>query len=499
MNNILEYLEASAEKYPEKTAISDKNCKITFAELRSKVKRLAALLVQTTAAKGRAVAVIANRTADTAVSFLGVAASGNYYVAIDPEAPTEKINAILADSEAVCIIGREENRVKALDYLFGGAFIAVDILPEKEYTPDYTATQEDTPLYMVYTSGSTGKPKGILKSHGAYINYIDSFQQHFQIENSVIIGNQTPFFFDASAKDLYLMLKIGATLEILPQELFMFPVKLIQYMNERKISYISWVPSALSIVTQLNTFQEIVPEYLKYVFFVGEVFPMKQLNKWIHALPDLRYTNLYGSSEIAGVCCCFDVLGSFADDAVLPIGKALPGFEVFLIKDGKIIQSPNTAGEICISGKSLALCYYHDEEKTGKSFVRMQVPSGKVSRCFLTGDLAYYDENGNLVFVSRKDFQIKHMGHRIELGEIETAANALEGIQRTCCLYHSLKNKIVLFCQLSEDSIKTRQDILAMLKGRLSSYMLPNKIVIMDRLPLNANGKIDRQELKNHL
>ena len=147
---------------------------------------------------------------------------------------------------------------------------------------------------------------------------------------------------------------------------------------------------------------------------------------------------------------------------------------------------------------ALALEYFKDSEKTSKSFIMHDFGEGPV-RCFKTGDLAQYDEEGNLIFAARTDFQIKHMGRRIELGEIESVANALEEVNRCCCLYNSEKKKIILFCELAEGYNLKGLDIKHILREKLSSYMLPNKVNILDHLPINQNGKIDRQALKAQL
>lgn len=352
---------------------------------------------------------------------------------------------------------------------------------------------------MVYTSGSTGKPKGVLKSHGAVVSYLEAFTAQYPFGPDEVMGNQTPFFFDASAKDFYLMMKTGATLEILPTEYFSFPVQLVRYLNEKRVTFISWVPTALCIVTQLNTFVEVKPETLRRVFFVGEVFPRKQLDKWRSALPHLEFVNLYGSSELAGVCCHYPVQDDLPEGAPLPLGKPLSNCHLWLMDGGEMVTQPNRVGEIHISSPALALGYYNDPEKTAASFVQARLPDGSFGRTFKTGDMASYDANGDLVFAARLDFQIKHLGRRIELGEIEAVADELPEIQRCCCLYNSEKRQIVLFCQLDPACPRTPKDIRKALKGMLTDYMLPGKVIIMDALPLNANGKIDRQLLKNQL
>ena len=178
------------------------------------------------------------------------------------------------------------------------------------------------------------------------ISFLETYRERFDFSAEEVIGNQTPFFFDASAKDLYLMLGTGASIEIIPTQRFALPTELMLFMNEKKITFASWVPTAISLVAQLSPFSMILPEYLKRLFFVGEVMPMKHLNKWRKALPDLTCVNLYGSSETAGIICCYEVKGEFADTDVLPIGKPLANTRIYLLDGDQIITQPGQIGEI---------------------------------------------------------------------------------------------------------------------------------------------------------
>ncbi|MCQ2485166.1 MAG: AMP-binding protein [Clostridia bacterium] len=492
MTNVLSYLEHAATSFPEKTAVALDDKRVTFSELMHLSKKMGAVIAES-GIKNCAVGVIAERDIDTIALFFGVVYSENFYVPIDPDMPIEKKKSIVEDSGMTVLLGRKSN-IEIVDALgFDGSFFTLDDIGDNEL--DIPETIGESPLYMVYTSGSTGKPKGVLKGHKAIINYIETYCDVFDFVSDDIIGNQTPFFFDASAKDIYLMIKTGASIEIIPTEKFAMPTVLIEYLNEKKITFISWVPTALAIVAQLKTFTYVVPETLKKVFFVGEVMPMKYLNKWREVLPDLQYVNLYGQSELAGICCYYEVKDKFEDSAVLPMGKAMPNCKIYLVDNGEIVTETGKIGEMYIVSDTLAIEYYNDAERTAESFLVKDFGEGKV-RCFKTGDLAYLDENGNFIFASRSDFQIKHMGHRIELGEIEAVAGALEEIQRCCCLYNSKIKKIVLFAELANGCECTGREIQGVLRTKLSSYMVPNKVVITEKLPLNANSKIDRQKLK---
>lgn len=501
-NSILDYLYKSVKKHPQKRAVSYKDHFYTFAELAQRAQKYGQAILKVLPSTGtpNPIGVICSRDIEPIVAFLGVVYSGNFYVPLDPDAPKEKLKSIIEDSNMNVIIGCVDNNLLIEAIGFAGTFISSESIPA-EYDDEYhnhISLQEDCPLYMIYTSGSTGKPKGVLKSHKAEISYIEAYCDTFQFSEDDIIGNQTPFFFDAAAKDIYLMLKMGITMEIIPTEYFPLPPELIQYLNQKKITVASWVPTVLSIVAQLNPFSEIVPETLKRVFFVGEVMPMKHLNKWREALPDIQYVNLYGQSELCGICCYYEVKGTFANDESLPMGIPLINCKIYLLDNETVVTEPGKIGEMYIVSDALAMEYYHDPEKTSASFIMKNFGEGLV-RCFKTGDLAQYDAEGNLVFASRSDFQIKHMGHRIELGEIETIAGALPEVARCCCLYNAEKKKIVLFCELTEGNDLSGVEIKSILKTKLSSYMVPWKVNIMDKLPLNANGKIDRQRLKTLL
>ena len=486
MKSIWQVFLNTVNNYPERIAVSDEKNKYTYEELFEKIKSINSLLKKYNTKNP--IVIFAGRDINTVAQILAVIGSGNYYIPLDPSLPKEKITAILNDANPVAILGKEEHKNIVNDLDFKGDFVTTENISDKE--SEFSALNGDEPLYMVYTSGSTGKPKGVLKSHGGMISFIEAFSSLFPFEENTIIGNQTPLFFDASAKDLYLSIYNAATLELIPSEKFVLPILLVNYLNERKINWICWVPTALCLISQLNVFKEVKPEYLKNIFFVGEVFPIKQLKKWKENLPNVKFVNIYGSSEIAGVCCYYEVKEDLENMNVLPMGKALPNCKITLRNNNnEIITESGVVGEVFISSPALALEYYHDKEKTDAVFFK----EGE-SRVFQSGDLARYDEEGNLCFVSRKDFQIKHMGRRIELGEIESACDKIKEIDRCCCLYDEKRKIITLFCELNKPL--TSPEIRGLLKDKLADYMIPGRVKIYEKLPLNANGKIDRQTLK---
>lgn len=490
MSNVLEYLERAAGRFPDRTAVGDEYGKITYKAFRD----MAVKVGQNIRKKGfgdagKPVGVLAERNRWVPVLFMGVVYSGNFYVPIAPDLPEKKREAIIQNAGIDLLLSVED----CLE-------ISVET-PEEEGTgmgTEFCPEAWEQPLYMIYTSGSTGEPKGIVKTHAAVIDYMEAFWELFPTEEREIIGNQTPFSFDASAKDIYLALKGGVTLEILPSRLFSFPVKLLEYMNQKKITMISWVPSALTLVSQTDAFSIVKPETLKKVFFVGEVFPVRQLELWRRELPDVSYVNLYGFSEIAGICCYYKVEQERLPEEMnrLPIGVPMKNCQVYLVDpDGKVILEKNTAGELYVSSRALAEEYYRDPEKTGQAFVTRRF-GGEEQRFFRTGDMAYYDEKGCLVFVSRKDFQIKYRGCRIELEEIEITAKKMQGIADCGCVYMEEKQRLILFYEPVLQGGPDEKEVKLFLRKQLPAYMLPGQVKCLEKIPRNANGKTDRPALK---
>ena len=497
MKSVIDYLDATSAAYPDAVAVSDGTHELTFSALRRAARGLASYLAAR-GVHGEAIGVYARRRAAVVAAMLGCAASGNAYVPLNPDAPVEKTKKILAHAGVRLILGFADGEYDGAAE--GSIYIRLDgngsplSAAAPDTAPDTAAVVDISPadtLYIIYTSGSTGEPKGIRKSHSAVMDFIEAYVTELGFTHEEIMGNQTPFCFDASAKDIYLMLRTGARLEIIPSEKFAFPVTLIEYLNERRITFISWVPSALAIVARLRTFRDILPVTLRRVAFVGEVFPLKDLEAWRQALPDIEYINLYGSSELAGVAALYHLPKEGPMPAVLPIGKPLSNSRIYLWEDGRL-QSDR--GEMLVASDALADEYIGDPAKTAAVFETIPI-DGKPVRVLHTGDWARYDDDGNLVFLARSDAQIKYKGYRIELGEIEAAVEALDFIGRACCLYNAERERITVFCETSREGLNLRE-LNKALEGRLVDYMLPRRLVVLDALPLNANGKIDRPALK---
>ena len=496
IRNILDYLEQSAIHYPDKIAFADETSACTYKELRRTAKSVGTKLTNYVPPRSP-VPVFMEKRVETIYAFLGAVYAGCFYVLLDPKLPSERLKQILQtlQSEVLVLHPDYEKQFKTLEYE-GNVVNILEAVQEEEDAVLLEAIREQRldidPLYAIFTSGSTGIPKGVLVSHRSVIDFMEEFVDIFEITDKDVIGNQAPFDFDVSVKDIYSTLKTGATMQIIPKKLFSFPTKLLDYLDEREITTLIWAVSALCIVTTLKGLEYKVPQKVNKIIFSGEVMPIKHLNEWKKYLPDALYANVYGPTEITCNCTYYIVDREFQPGESLPIGQQFHKEKVFLLdEENQLVREAGKKGEICVSGTALSLGYYRNPEQTEKVFVQNPLNEKYLERIYRTGDMAYYGHDGYLYFASRKDFQIKHMGHRIELGEIELAMELAEGIRRACCTYDESENKIVAFY---EGEAEKRQIVRALGK-KLPAYMIPNVWVKLDRLPITKNGKIDRKKM----
>lgn len=496
---VTDYLDRAVERFPDKTAFIDERRKMTFSDVYIESEKIAVSLIKKNLFK-KPVAVFLNKCVECIPVFMGIAYSGNFYAVLDTKMPEVRLQKIMHTLEPAAIVTDETHKEMVKGFSQGREILLYEEmmgeLPDQKKVEEAKAKIVDTDvLYVLFTSGSTGNPKGVILPHRSVVSYIEWGAQAFGFDTETILGNQTPFYFVMAGLDIYQTLRNGSTMYIIPKKLFSFPMRLLSYMQERRINTVYWVPSILCLIANFKALPELHLKDLKMVLFGGEVMPMKQFNMWRKEYPDVQFVHLYGQTEMTDICTYYIVDREFGDRETLPIGKRCEPMDLMLLDENDRAVKEGEAGELCGRGPFVTYGYYNDPQKTAEAFVQNPLNTSYAETIYRTGDIVKYNERGELVYISRKDFQIKHMGHRIELGEIEAAASVVDGIDMNCCVYDEQKSRIILFYTGEAES----NDINKALKNMLPAYMIPNKCVKLNVMPFNQNGKIDRRKLKEML
>lgn len=319
------------------------------------------------------------------------------------------------------------------------------------------------------------------------LDLIDWIIPALGIKSDYKVANQTPFYFDASVKELALLIGSGNTIYIMEKSLFMFPIKVVEYLNDNEINVILWSVSAINLLANSRVFDLAIPNYLKIITFAGEALSAQKLNYWQKFIA-ADYFNLYGPTETTVDCCYYKVNRTFKNEETIPIGRACENMNLMILDGDKL----SDYGELVVRGTGVSYGYYNDLEKTDKVFVQNPLNKSYPEKVYRTGDIVRLNDFGEIEFLSRKDSQIKLHGFRIEMGEIERAIFSL-GVKDVICIFDKDNEKIVAI--YSGDEIpknKFRKE----LKNLIPAYMIPEIFINLEDLPKTSNTKVDRKKLE---
>ncbi|BEJ81043.1 AMP-binding protein [Campylobacter coli] len=496
--HIYDFLEKSLIKFSEKTAFVEPFAKerkeITYKDFDLFSKKLASEILKTLKNDNPTqapVLIILPKGIDCLISFFGVALSGNFYTLLDEKSPKERVEKVIEVLKPKLFITSKDLKFNLdLPTLYTQDFESFNI--DESLIKNAKEKHIDTNLlYVLFTSGSTGIPKGVSIAHKSVIDYAFHFCEAFEVDENEIIANQAPLYVDASLPDILATIKPSATLHLIPNHLFAFPNKILDYLEQEKITMIFWKPTVLIyFIKDQDNLKNYPLKNLNKILIGGEIMPIKQLNIWRKHLPNALFANCYGPTEITDVCCYYILDREFSENEILPIGKAYKNTELLVFDENMNFISPKqigVKGELFVRGTSLSLGYYNDKEKTKQAFIQNPLHDNYLDLLYKTGDIVSYNEFGELLCYGRNDNRIKFMGHRIELGEIESVINSHSKIILCACIF---KEKIICFYESDEEL-----DFKAFLKDKLPSYMIPKHFIKIEKFKLNQNSKIDRKAL----
>lgn len=545
MNGALCFLERAARTWPARTAIVDEYGSVTFAELQRKARCVGSALI----ASGHAnkyIIVAMEKSADTVAVMLGVLYAGGCYVPVDPISVPARLASICRILPEAPVVVEAGTRALVDRSLTESGVTAAGMHEESGATANARAKSDETvpvkseqghttsnllsndvpnkgkphlldadalfdapllpgaladvacgvldidPAYILFTSGSTGTPKGVMVSHRGIVDFITGFTSTFGIDETDVVGNQAPFDFDVSVKDIYGSLAAGAELVILPRRLFVAPAELVQMLAHRRVTTLTWAVAALCLISGLHALDSVNLPDVRRVLFSGETMPLKHLAIWMERLPHAQFVNLYGPTEVTCNCLYHPVDRTRNYEEGIPLGTELPNHAVLLLDEQqRPVTQAGAVGELYVRGCQLALGYVGNEAATRHAFVANPLCRDREERVYRTGDLAEITEAGELLFRGRRDNQIKHQGHRIELEEIDLALERLDEVRRCRCAYDVARHRI---CAFYEGDLEEKR-VAEAAAHALPPHLMPSLIRRVDAMPLTKNGKVDRKAL----
>src|SRR5467141_3223444 len=419
---------------------------LTYAQLNDKVNQLAHLLRAEGVRPGDIVALMVERSFAMTIGILGIVKAGAAYLPVPPDNPADRIDYLLKDGGVKVLLVQNKTASRVI---FGGLIINLDdpdIYRGSTTNPAILNKPQDL-AYVIYTSGSTGKPKGVMIEHRSVVNRLHWMQHAYPIDESDVILQKTPYYFDVSVWELFWWALQGAKLCFLMPGGEGIPLTIIEAIRKHRVTVLHFVPSMLNVFLEyLDGKDDRVLEGLasvRRVFVSGEALTpghVKKFNNIVTNRIGARLTNLYGPTEATVDVSYYDC-PSHNDFETVPLGKPIHNIKLYVIRDGRQM-AVGEAGELCISGVGLARGYLNNQTLTDEKFV--DNPCRRGERIYRTGDLARWLPDGNMEYLGREDQQVKIRGLRIELGEIENTIRDCAGVADCVCAVRKYSENVIL-------------------------------------------------------
>jgi len=503
-------LTASAERHPDKEAVTFENRSITYRELEAASDQLAHALIQHGVGKGDRVGICLNKCMESVISIFGILKAGAVYVPLDAAAPPKRLAFIVGNCGMKALVGASK-KIAGITHLLPDSrsaprLVLTDDASWREMLrspadPPRAPVIEQDLAYILYTSGSTGEPKGVMISHRTSLTFVNWAYETFGVQPADRVSNHAPLHFDLSIFDIFTTIQAGGTVVLVPEQLSVFPMDLARFIEQQCISIWYSVPSVLTRLVLHGDLGRHRFATLRTILFAGEVFPAKYLRALRALIPHARYCNLYGPTE-TNVCTWYEVKDLREDsDQPIPIGKPCANTEVFVVNDRQEIARPGEEGELYVRGPCVMNGYWGLQERTRDVLVRFPLPPPFEEQVvYRTGDIVKQDENGNFLFLGRRDHMIKSRGYRIELGEIESALYSHPNVVEAAVIAvpdEEIGNAIKAVVVTRQPNGLTAAELEYHCAQRIPKYMIPGTIEFRSSLPKTSTGKIDRTSLRS--
>lgn len=509
--NLCGYLEASAERFPDRVAVVDPDgSSVTYRELNDRADRIAGFLAARGVQPGDRVGLVQPKSVSGVCAIFGILKARGAYVPVDSTAPAARIRSILdncqvravfASARCAEIAARIETVVVTgaaagpkSENLPQGAVAWQRVLEHSPLTADPASRGADELAYILYTSGSTGVPKGVTLSHTNALSFVEWCSSVFHPNQHDRFSSHAPFHFDLSILDIYLSIKHGSTLYLISEELGKSPAGMAAFIAANRLTVWYSTPSILSLLAEFGDLERFDFSSLRLVLFAGEVFPVKHLRNITRQWPRPEYFNLYGPTE-TNVCTFARIPLPVPDDRTkpYPIGWACSHCTPLVLDDDKKPVAASDEGLLHIAGPSVFMGYWGRPEETAAAFLERD---GR--RWYNTGDVVREDPTDGFIYVGRRDRMVKRRGYRIELGDIESALYRHQQIREAAVVAIPDADagvKILAYVTAPEDARPSIVNLKVYCSQALPAYMSPDAFIFQDNLPKTLTNKTDYQSL----
>jgi amino acid adenylation domain-containing protein len=514
------YLTNSARRHPDRHAVESREGTLTYRELDELSGRVAATLSSAGIGRGDRVGILMPKHHRGVAVMLGVLKTGAAYVPVDPSAPARRAALILVDCAVAALFTTRAHLAQLHEHATELPTLRTVILLDGTDVParpdpptlvpwaaveaaDPAVSRDDVaietdPAYLLYTSGSTGLPKGVILTHRNAMAFVEWGAAAFDVGPEDRLSNHAPLHFDLSVFDIYVALRSGSCVAIVPDRLAPFPMELARWIDHERITVWYSVPSALTRMLLHGQMERFAYPHLRAVLFAGEVFPIKYLKQVMERFSGARFFNLYGPTE-TNVCTYHEVARPLsAESTDIPIGRSCANIECFALTDDAAVASAGETGELLVRGPTVMPGYWGLGERSRTVLPPDPRNDAFEERVYRTGDLVRVDDHGRFWFLGRKDHMVKSRGYRIELGEIEQALYAHEGVREAAVVPvpdEEIGARLIAFVAPRDGADLDAAALQAFVAGRIPRHMVPEAIHVREALPRTSTGKTDRQAL----